>query len=61
MNIGDIVIYKGRPHYLRGLEPMSVPDRDAILENAETGEQVTAPVAELEPATPGDHPGLTQV
>jgi hypothetical protein len=27
---------------------MSVPDRRAILEDAETGEEVSAPVAELE-------------
>jgi hypothetical protein len=61
MNIGDTVIYKGRPHYLRGLEPMSVPDRDAILEDAETGERVTAPVDEVEPTAPDDQTGLSEV
>jgi hypothetical protein len=49
MKIGDLVLYQGRLHYLRGLDPMSVPDRRAILENAETGEEVTVPVAEVEP------------
>ncbi|MGZ4309369.1 MAG: hypothetical protein ACXVZ2_12780 [Gaiellaceae bacterium] len=48
MNIGDLVLYQGRLHYLRGLDPMSVPDRRAVLEDAETGEEVTAPIAELE-------------
>jgi hypothetical protein len=60
MKIGDLVIYQGRAHYLRGLEPMSVPDRNAILEDAETGEQVTAPLAEVEPAPDGGS-GLTEV
>ena len=50
MRIGDPVIYKGRRYVLRGLEPMSMPDRRADLEDAETGELIRAPVAELEPA-----------
>src|ERR671936_438297 len=37
MNIGDRVIYLGRVYYLRGLDPMSVPDRRAELEDVETG------------------------
>ena len=53
MKIGDLVIYNGRPYYLRGLQPMSVPDRKAILEDADTGEQVSAPLAEVEPAPDG--------
>jgi hypothetical protein len=32
---------------------MSVPNRQAFLEDAETGEQSTAPVEEIEPA-PGN-------
>jgi hypothetical protein len=48
MKIDDLVLYQGRLHYLRGFDPMSVPDRRAILEDAETGEEVTAPVDELE-------------
>jgi hypothetical protein len=53
MNIGDLVLHQGRPYYLRGLDPMSVPDRRAILEDAETGEQVSVPVDEIEPCSPG--------
>jgi hypothetical protein len=57
MNIGDLVLYQGRPHYLRGLDPMSVPERRAVLEDAETGEEVTVPIAELEtPPANGDQP-----
>ena len=50
MNIGDLVIYLGRNYYLRGIDPMSVPNRQAFLEDALTGEQSTAPVEEIEPA-----------
>jgi hypothetical protein len=52
MHIGDLVLYQGRLHYLRGLDPMSVPDRRAVLEDAETGEEVTALLAELEAPPP---------
>jgi hypothetical protein len=47
MRIGDLVTWQGRSYYLRGLEPMSVPDRRAQLEDAETGEVVTAPLREV--------------
>ena len=50
MNIGDPVIWQGRPYFLRGLDPMSVPDRRAVLEDANTGEVVQAPFAEVEGA-----------
>ena len=33
MKIGDLVLYQGRLYYLRGLDPMSVPDRRVILED----------------------------
>jgi hypothetical protein len=49
MKIGDLVLYLGRHYYLRGLDPMSVPNRQAFLEDALTGEEVTAPVEEIEP------------
>jgi hypothetical protein len=49
MNIGDLVLYQGRRYYLRGLDPMSVPDRQAMLEDAETGEEVSVPIDEVEP------------
>jgi hypothetical protein len=61
MRIGDLVFYQGRPYYLRGLDPMSVPDRQAFLEDAFTGEERTAPVAELqseEPDGPQRPPGV---
>ena len=50
MRIGDPVIYRDRRYVLRGLDPMSVPDRRADLEDSETGELIRALVAELEPA-----------
>jgi hypothetical protein len=48
MKIGDLVLYQGRPYYLRGLDPMSVPDRKAFLEAAVTAEECSVPIAELE-------------
>ena len=48
MEIGDNVIYNGKCYVLRGLEPMSVPDRRAELENPENGELTSVPVALLE-------------
>ena len=50
MRIGDPVIYQGRRYVLRGLDPMSVPDRRAHLEDCETGELIRVPVAKLTPA-----------
>ena len=50
MRIGDLVTYDGTQYVLRGLDPMSVPDRRAELEDSETGELIRVPVAELEPA-----------
>jgi len=49
MKIGDLVLYLGRHYYLRGFDPMSVPNRQAFLEDAVTGEELTAPVEEIEP------------
>jgi hypothetical protein len=57
MKIGDLVLYQGRPYYLRGLDPMSVPDRQAFLEDAFTGEEATALLAEVEPDEPDAPPG----
>jgi hypothetical protein len=50
MEIGCDVIYKGRRYVLRGLEPMSVPDRRAEVEDPESGELLAVPVALLEEA-----------
>ena len=47
MKIGDTVTYEGRPYVLRGLEPMSVPNRRAELEDAETGELLSVPLDEV--------------
>ena len=52
MRIGDRVIHGGRVYVLRGLEPMSVPDRRAELEDPRTGERLSVPFDELEPAGP---------
>ena len=52
MNIGDLVLHQGRRYYLRGLDPMSVPDRQAFLEDALTGEATMVPVDEVEPLPP---------
>jgi hypothetical protein len=52
MKIGDLVNYQGRAYVLRGLEPMSVPNRRAELEDPETGEVIFAPLAELSPQDP---------
>ena len=56
MNLGDPVLYSGRVYVLRGLDPMSVPDRSAQLEDERTGEVIRAPLAEVEPA--GERPGF---
>ena len=56
MEIGDLVTWNGRAYYLRGLEPMSVPERRAQLEDVLTGERVTAPVDEVEEGPPDDRP-----
>jgi hypothetical protein len=56
MKIGDLVLYRGRAYYLRGLDPMSVLDRKVFLEDAETGEELTAPAAEVEPSDDAEGP-----
>ena len=57
MKIGDLVLYLGRHYYLRGLDPMSVPNRQAFLEDAVTGKERTAPVEKIEPGPLGAPPG----
>ncbi len=52
MKIGDLVTYKGRAYVLRGLEPMSVPNRRVELEDSETGEVIVVPLAEVSPQDP---------
>jgi hypothetical protein len=52
MKIGELVTYEGRSYVLRGLEPMSVPDRRAELEDPETGELIVAPLDEVSSRDP---------
>jgi hypothetical protein len=61
MNIGDLVLHQGRRYYLRGLDPMSVPNRQAFLEDAMTGEARMVPVDEIEPGPPDETPPLRGV
>lgn len=52
MAIGDHVLYQGRRYRLRGIDPMSVSDRQAELEDLESGERVRVPLDEVEPIEP---------
>ena len=52
MKIGDLVTYQGRSYVLRGIEPMSVPNRRVELEDSETGEVIVVPLAEVSPQDP---------
>jgi hypothetical protein len=52
MKIGDLVLYQGRSYYLRGLDPMGVPERRFILEDPESGEEIVALADEVSPAEP---------
>jgi hypothetical protein len=61
MRLGSLVIHKGRPYYLRGLDPMSVSDRQAELEDAFTGARVSVPLDEVEEhLRPGRGPRLAR-
>ena len=61
MNIGEIVLYDGRRYYLRGLDPMGVPQRQAFLEDASSGEARAVPADELELQPPPERPPLRGV
>ena len=50
MRIGDILDYEGKRYVVRGLDPMGLPERRADLEDAETGESIRVPIAELDDA-----------
>ena len=58
MKIGDLVLHRGRRYYLRGLDPMGVPERQAFLEDALTGEACMVPADEIEPEPPDERPPL---
>jgi hypothetical protein len=47
MEIGSLVSYKGRPYYLHWLDPMSVSDRRAELEDVFTHERISVPLDEV--------------
>jgi hypothetical protein len=49
MAIGDLVLYQGRRYVLRGIDPMSVTDRRAELQDEETGERIRVLVDDVEP------------
>jgi hypothetical protein len=62
MRIGDLVTWHGTQYVLRGLDPMSVPERRAQLEDPATDERIRVPLSEVEeaPAQPGfDREGLS--
>ena len=61
MKIGNLVLHNGRRYYLRGLDPMSVPDRQAFLEDAMTGEAAMVPVVEVARVPPDERPPLRGV
>jgi hypothetical protein len=48
MRLGELVLIRGRTFVLRGVDPMSVPDRQAEVEDPLTGERFTVPCADLE-------------
>lgn len=48
MRLGETVIYEGRPHLVRGLQPMSVSDRRVEIQDPESGERRWVPVGELD-------------
>jgi hypothetical protein len=52
MEIGDLVSHHGRACYLRGLDPMSMPERRAHLEDAFSGQRFTAPLDEVRELAP---------
>jgi hypothetical protein len=54
MKIGDLVTYQGRAYVLCGLEPMSVPDRRAELEDPESGDHIFVPFEEVQDAPTGE-------
>jgi hypothetical protein len=53
LHIGNHVVFEGRLYVVRGMDPMSVPDRDALLENVATGELVRVPFDQVQDAESG--------
>jgi hypothetical protein len=53
MRLGEEVIHDGRLLVLRGLDPMSVADGRAEVEDPATGQRALVPIAELSLTRPG--------
>jgi len=53
MEIGEVLNYNGRTYVLLDMEPMSVPDRKAELQDTETGEIASVPCAVLAQSSEG--------
>jgi hypothetical protein len=49
IHVGDLVTYEGRVLRVRGISPMSASPRRVLLEDVDTGEDIEAPLEELEP------------
>jgi len=54
IRVGDDVTFNGRVYRVRGISPMSASPRRVLLEDVETGENVEAPLDELDPLDGGD-------
>ncbi|HZQ89150.1 MAG TPA: hypothetical protein VFA42_04010 [Gaiellaceae bacterium] len=48
IRVGDLVAYEGRVLRVRGFSPMSASPRRVLLEDVDTGEDVEAPLDDLE-------------
>jgi hypothetical protein len=48
MQIGDVVIYRGREVVLLGVEPMSVPERLARVRDLTSGDELEVRYEDLE-------------
>lgn len=54
IRVGDDVTFNGRVYRVRGISPMSASPRRVLLEDVETGENVEAPLDEIDPLDSGD-------
>jgi hypothetical protein len=54
IRVGDDVTFNGRLYRVRGISPMSASPRRVLLEDVETGENVEAPLDEIDPLDDGD-------
>lgn len=54
MELGELVIWRGRLYRLRGFDPMSVVEPCVYVEDEVTGERVWVGASEVEPAAVGD-------